>query len=64
MKEEEMAQKNAALWLQYSSLSLGRSSGTELLDNGGYARAPEKKTDTPRNVAVPEHKDRDEGVVL
>ena len=51
MNEKEIAQKNAALWIQYSSLSIGRSSGTELLDNGEYAAAPVSGKDTPRNVA-------------
>ena len=51
MKEKEIAQKNAALWIQYSSLSIGRSSGTEILDNGEYAAAPVSGKDTPRNVA-------------
>ncbi|MDO9035904.1 MAG: hypothetical protein Q7U51_11960 [Methanoregula sp.] len=51
MKENELAQKNSALWIQYSSLSTGRSSGTELLDNGGYATVPRSGKDAPRNVA-------------
>jgi hypothetical protein len=45
MKYEEMTQKNAALWIQYSSLSIGRSNGTELLDNGGYATVPVRMAD-------------------
>ena len=48
MEEKELAQKNAALWIQYSSLSIGRSSGTKLLDNGGYATVPVCGKDTPR----------------
>jgi hypothetical protein len=51
MEEKELAQKNAALWIQYSSLSIGRSSGTELLDNCGYATVPVSGKDTPRNLA-------------
>jgi hypothetical protein len=51
MKEKELAQKNAALWIQYSCLSIGRSSGTKLLDNGGYATVPVSGKDTPRNVS-------------
>ena len=51
MKEKELAQKNAALWIQYSSLSIGRSSGTELLDNGGYATVPVSGKEEPQNLA-------------
>ena len=51
MKENELAQKNAALWIQYSSLSIGRSSGTEILDNGGYATVHVSRKHEPRNPA-------------
>jgi len=64
MKEKELAQKNAALWIQYSNLSIGRSSGTELLDNGGYAAAPVSGKDDPRNVADREIDEMTVGVVL
>jgi hypothetical protein len=51
----EMALKNAALWIQYSSLSIGRSCGTELLDNGGLAIVPDIRNDAPRNTAGQEY---------
>ena len=63
MTDKELAQKNAALWLQYSALSIGRSSGTELLNNGGYATVPLKMANGSKNTAGQEHKERAEGVV-
>ncbi len=36
-EQKEKARRNAALWIQYSCLSIGRIYGTELLDNGGLA---------------------------
>jgi len=62
MKENELAQKNAALWIQYSSLSIGRSSGTEILDNGGYATVPVRMTNGSQNTAGQEHKEMVGGV--
>lgn len=47
----EMALKNAALWIQYSALSIGRSDGTELLDNGGLATVPDTGDDAPPDTA-------------
>ena len=63
MKDEELTQKNRALWIQYSSLSIGRSHGTELLDNGGYATVPVRLADAPRNAAGQAQGERAEGVV-
>lgn len=51
----EMALKNAALWIQYSSLSIGRSSRTELLDNGGMAIVPDITNDVPPNTPGQEY---------
>jgi len=63
MTDKELAQKNAALWLQYSALSIGRSRGTELLDNGGYATVPVCGKDAPRNVAKRVNDEMDTGVI-
>jgi hypothetical protein len=57
MKKKELAQKNAALWIQYSSLSIGRSSGTEILNNGGYATVPVRMANGSQNTAEQEHKE-------
>lgn len=50
-RQMEMALKNAALWIQYSSLSIGRGCGTELLDNGGLSIVPDIRTNALRNTA-------------
>ncbi len=64
MKEKELAQKNAALWIQYSSLSIGRSSGTEILNNGGYATVPVIMANGSQNTAGQEHKERVRGDII
>jgi hypothetical protein len=62
MIRTEMAQKNAGLWIQYSALSLGRSCGTELLDNGGIATVlPARVTAAPRNTAHRNKEERTKG---
>jgi hypothetical protein len=57
----EMAQKNAGLWIQYSALSLGRSCGTELLDNGGIATVPVCVSESPQKTTAPEYEEWAEG---
>ena len=41
--QEGIAQKNAALWIYYSYLSVSRRSGPDVLDNGGCFFLPVQK---------------------
>ena len=52
MTGKKPVQEVAALWMHYSYLSVGRSGGSDLLDNGGYATAPAQRTEAPGNSAV------------
>ena len=61
--KREIAQKNAGLRIQYSALFIGRSCGTELLDNGGLAVIPASETVVPRNTAGQVQGERTKGVV-
>jgi hypothetical protein len=49
----EIAHKNAALWIQYSSFAIVRNSGNGLFDNGSYATVPSGKVDALRHTAKP-----------
>ncbi len=55
--QTEMAQKNAALWIQYSALSISRSCGTKLLDNGGIAAVLTNLTGPPGSL---QHRNKEE----
>jgi len=63
MRDEEITHKNAALWLQYSTLSVSRSGGSDLFDIGGCAKVPAREMDAPRNAAGRVQRERTDRVV-
>ncbi|MDO9326529.1 MAG: hypothetical protein Q7T80_16385 [Methanoregula sp.] len=62
--KKEMVHKNAALWIQYSNLSLGRNSDADLLDNGGVATVPAGMAAHGNTTAQEKDEWTKEGVIL
>jgi hypothetical protein len=61
--QREIVHKNAALWIEYSALSIGRNCGTELLENGGIAIVPACVAETPHNTSGQKLEGWTEGVI-